>query len=256
MPIKVYARSTAGCLRQGEIIEALTQPRIDVEKLRAGELQVHRVTHGLVIVLSQDCDLEQDYSRRSNSETDDLLPSVVFCAVEDAVTFRGTTSLNSKEWKRVERNNEPRYHFLRALPAEDDTKGEGLGTLAVDFKQYFALRTDEAYYWLETAIRRCRLESPYLEHLAARFSAYFSRIALPLDHHQDLPVAEPGSAGSQQLLAEAPAAEFSMTASEVNAASTLTSEVQSGTTGQPPVGEPATVATASDEQAPGGGTAQ
>jgi hypothetical protein len=190
MAIKVYAPSTAGVLRQGEIIEALTQPRIDIDKLRAGELEVRRITHSLVIVLSQDCDLEQDFSRRAAGQAEDLLPSVLFCPAEDAETFRGATTLNSKEWKRVERNNEPRYHFLRAVQASEDAKGEGLPALAVDFKLYFALSTEESYYWLESAVRRCQLQSPYLEHLATRFVAYFSRIALPLDHHLPLPEEE------------------------------------------------------------------
>jgi hypothetical protein len=40
----------------------------------------------------------------------------------------------------------------------------------MDFKRYFSLPTEEVYYRIDSeAKRRCRLVSPYAEHLSTRF---------------------------------------------------------------------------------------
>jgi hypothetical protein len=63
--------------------------------------------------------------------------------------------------------------------------------MAIDFKRYFTLPTDELYLRVERqeTRRRCGLKSPYLEHLSARFSCFLSRVALPEDHFSE-PVAK------------------------------------------------------------------
>jgi hypothetical protein len=198
----VFAPSVAGALRQGEIISDFMQPHVDIEKLRAGTVELVPVTHLYVIVLSQDCDLGQDFSRRTFGQVENLLDSVLFCAATAADDdFRyGILGVNSTEWKKLRENREPRFHFLRSVVQGDDLAATGLPELVVDFKRYFALPTPEAYYWLESSIRRCRLESPYLEHLSNRFGAYISRVGLPVDHHAPLPAEQPAP-----ILAEQPA---------------------------------------------------
>jgi hypothetical protein len=59
----------------------------------------------------------------------------------------------------------------------------------VDFRQYFSLPTEEAYFGAQPARRRCRLDTPYAEHLSHRFFSHMARVALPIDHH--LPMPEP-----------------------------------------------------------------
>jgi hypothetical protein len=65
-----------------------------------------------------------------------------------------------------------------------DRLQEGLPELAIDFKRYFTVPTDEVYRRIELgeARRRCLLISPYLEHLSSRYAYFLSRIALPVDH--------------------------------------------------------------------------
>jgi hypothetical protein len=186
--VGTYAKSeTGGALRQGEILTNLTQYAIDVGRLRAGEIVVDQIMHPYVIVLSQDCDLDQDFQRRSAGQQDDLLASVTFCAMAPADDdFRKDIGLNGKEWKRFRQNQDPRRHYLRDVPGADDVIGEGLPELAIDFRQYFSLPTDLAYFAVESAQRRCRLEQPYAEHLNNRFSWHMSRVALPRDHHLPL----------------------------------------------------------------------
>jgi hypothetical protein len=188
---QTYVKSeNGGALRQGEILTNFTQYQLDVDRLRAQQpIEVLQITHPCVVVLSQDCDLDQDYTRRLNNKIDNLLASILFCSVApNDEDFRRGIGLGSKEWKKVEENRESRLHYLRAVPQADDASNEGLPDLIVDFRQYFAVPTAEAYFSLEAAHRRCRLETPYVEHLSQRFAVYTSRIALPLDHHLPLPV--------------------------------------------------------------------
>jgi hypothetical protein len=115
---------------------------------------------------------------------------VLFCAVTpaDEDFRRDTASLKATEqWRRFKQNNEARFHFIRDVPADEDCQGIGLPALAVDFRHYFSVPTDEAYARLQPTQRRCRLDNPYLEHLSARFIGYLGRVALPLDHDQPLP---------------------------------------------------------------------
>jgi len=194
VPAQTYAKSeNDGALRQGEILSDFIQYQLDIDKLRAHEpLEVLQISHTLVIVLSQDCDLDQDYTRRQNGKTDNLLASLLFCSVAlNDDDFRHGIGLNTKEWKKVLENREPRLHYLRVVPQADDTHNEGLPDLVVDFRQYFSVPTAEAYLCAEAARRRCRLETPYAEHLSQRFFAYMGRVALPLDHHLPLPVEAP-----------------------------------------------------------------
>jgi hypothetical protein len=149
--------------------------------------------HPLAIVLSQDCDLEQDYSTRNRtrpaigiSDLNNLLSSIIFCEVIKASDLRDTgPDMDSKTWKRVKFNKDERYHFLAEVPASADLQGEGLPCLALDFKKYFTIPTDVVYWQVGLgAKRRCFLVPPYAGHLSARFFSYQSRIALPLDHHR------------------------------------------------------------------------
>jgi hypothetical protein len=183
---KIYSLSENGKLRQGEIITNLMQIKLNVNSLRAGELKGDAVVHTYTIVITQDCDCEQDFKcREKEIISDKLLPTILFCEIATAEQLKGnTTNLGSKFWKEIIQNKSERYHFLEKVPLEDDAQGEGLPELGLDFKRYFTIPTDEVYYRIETgeAKRRCRLISPYMEHLSARFSYFLHRIALPNDH--------------------------------------------------------------------------
>jgi len=150
------------------------------------------------MVLSQDCDLEQDFrgreelSQRENDETEanlqasnNLLATILLCEVVRADQLRGTPNMDHKTWKRVRFNKDERYQYLSAVPALADRLGEGLSQLTLDFKRYFSLPTDQAYWELQQqARRRCFLVTPYAEHLSTRFFSFQCRIALPVDHHR------------------------------------------------------------------------
>lgn len=164
--------------------------QVDVENEKQGKMPVlfNRVIHPFAIVVTQDCDLIQDYAVRmeSNFSSDKIIPSILFCEVITAEQLRGSGGIKSDIWKRIRMNRDERYHFLEKVSSVDDSLKEGLPELGIDFKRYFTLPTTEVYMRLETDVkRRCRLISPYLEHFSTRFCYYQFRVALPKDHFSE-----------------------------------------------------------------------
>jgi hypothetical protein len=147
---------------------------------------VERRVHPFAVILTQDCDLEQDFNvRQKQGVSDKLLPSILFCEVATAEELFGRVkSLGSKAWERIRINKDERYHFLQKVEPVDDVQGEGLPELGIDFKRYFTIPTEEIYWRVQQGKvkRRCVLQSPYLEHLSSRFAYFLSRVALPEDH--------------------------------------------------------------------------
>jgi hypothetical protein len=190
----VYRPAQAeGRIWQGEILENVVQISPTVESIAAnvpGELQFVPVVHELVVVMSQDCDLDQDYTRRVAGDRG-TLPNIMLCDVYLAEALRAAVllrdQLGTKDWrKRIAQNQNERFHYLQRTERGQDLQQEGLTALALDFKSYFTLPTDELYARLPHGIRRrCRLNTPYAEHLAHRFFKFQSRIALPQDHQMD-----------------------------------------------------------------------
>lgn len=172
-------------MRQGELVSNLVQFAIDLPTLGQEEIALDSQTHPLAIVVSQDCDLMWDHEERRKPDPSGykLLPNILFCEVITAADLRGRNRLDSDIWKRVVQNKDERYHFLRSVDPVDDAGREGIADLAIDFKRYFTIKTDEVYAQLAIeARRRARLISPYLEHLCDRFAYFQQRVALPEDH--------------------------------------------------------------------------
>jgi len=188
---EIYDASEGSELRQSEIITGLIQLVTDLDSIKSGsKLIVNSIEHPYVIVVSEDCDLTQDFdARRKNQLTSDkIMPSVLFCQVTTAKELRGPAGegMNKDLWSKVKINKDERYQFLEKVPPASDALGEGLPELGIDFKRHFSLPTEEAYYRIATdAKRRCRLRSPYLEHFSTRFAYFLSRVALPADHRSD-----------------------------------------------------------------------
>ena len=194
----IYVPSAGGALRQGEVLSEFKHPYPDVDKLRNGAVELIPEIHPYIVVISQDCDLEQDFGRRAKGETRHLLASVLFCHAITEQEFVGTyTDLGKDRLKVIRQNSEPRYHYLREAIGTEDRLRRGVPSLVIDFKRHFSVPTGEAYFWAESAARRCRLGTPYAEHLSIRFASYLCRIALPLDHHVPRPESTPSTLGSE-----------------------------------------------------------
>ncbi len=190
--VRIYTASTSGALRQGEIVTGLMQLRVEVASIATSDESavIQPIVHPFAIVLSQDCDLDWDYkARQQQAAQEKLLPNVLFCQVITAAELRAPPqAMNSAAWGRVKINKDERYQFLQKVQPTEDAIGDGLPELGIDFKRYFTMPTDEVYFRLgKDCQRRCRLVSPFLEHLSSRFSYYQCRVALPAEH-----LSEPG----------------------------------------------------------------
>lgn len=185
-PARIYMPSIHGDLRQGEIISDLPELRLNLDRfVSTGEAVLDIETHPYAIVVSQDCDLMQDYDARQGKDVaaDKLLPNILFCEATTAALLRGRSDINKDVWRRAVTNKNERYQVLEAVPSELDALGVGLPALGVDFKRYFSLPREEAYHRVSAeASRRCRLINPYLEHFCTRFFYFQYRVALPADH--------------------------------------------------------------------------
>lgn len=178
---------------QGEIFSDLPQVRIHLEYInpKLNDVKVRRLIHPWSIVVTQDCDLESDFRTRSKGTTVTQLTNVLFCQLLLASdVFKANynnPNQTANDWVRTEQNKTERYHYFQRAELVEDAKGEGLPTLIADFKKYFTIPTDELYAYIDQqiTIRRCILNSPYLEHFSSRFHNFQSRVALPIDHKRE-----------------------------------------------------------------------
>jgi hypothetical protein len=151
---------------------------------QAPPLRVAPKLHPFALILTQGCELEQDFhARRGEVLEDKQIPAILFCEVVNAVDLRSRVK-KSEHWNLLKSNRDERYHFFQAVEKEFDVEGEGLPELGVDLKRIFTIPTDEVYYRIRCgeARRRCCLQSPYLEHSCHRFANFLSRVALPEPH--------------------------------------------------------------------------
>ncbi len=188
-PMYRASLATAGyCLRQGEILSDLVHARLALSSVGTDEPVIEEFTHPFALLLTQDCDLEQDFAvRQAGKASDKLLPCLLFCEVTTAAETLARVAEGSKNrWKglNISQNKNERFHFFQKVDPACDARQIGLEELVIDFKRSFALPTAEVYRRIELdqARRRSILCSPYLEHLSSRFAYYLSRVALPLDH--------------------------------------------------------------------------
>ena len=169
--------------RQGEIISDLRQPIFDAAT-NGTFLQIMPFS----IVLAHDCDMVQDYKSRMAAATESMNGLLIYeMATESearAVGSDGRAKINAGTWRTVEKNNHERYHCLEAAPSTIDLAGVGLPLLLIDFRRYFTVSAREIERQIREVKnppvqRRCRLDSPYREHLQVRAAFYFQRIILP-----------------------------------------------------------------------------
>lgn len=170
---------------QGDIIRDIECIEYVVEK--DDIVEVSKIVFPLVIVLTQDCDLEQDFSLKkqltqSSESHDKLLFSVLIAPLYNAdAAFAGDhlTELKMKmqrinsDRKRVVKNNEvPRYHYL------DLGEKIAVPPQVIDFKHFFSVNL----LYLEKRKKAqfvCHIGDLFREDISQRFSSYLSRIGLP-----------------------------------------------------------------------------
>jgi hypothetical protein len=182
IPSKIDSRyESHNCTRvcQGDILRDFTYEQAYNKNIFSFKLPY-------LIVLTQDCDLQQDYNNHndnSNNIQDKFLQSVLVCPAYHAEKLRDGThlkelnlnmeSFNSERWSIVKKNQNPRYHFL----VGQDNPYQ-VPNLVIDFKHYYTIQRNIIYnelgnHYLAT------LNVLFRESLSQRFAYYLSRIGLP-----------------------------------------------------------------------------
>jgi len=171
-------------LCQGDIIRNVEHIEYISEK--DGIIEISKIEFPLVIILTQDCDLEQDYRyRKRNSENKDkLLISVLVAPLYNSEhIFSGEhlseLHINSQYIKKtgtkgklIIQNQIPRYHYIH-FPEKID-----IVSSIIDFKHYFSVNTDYLKKLKRTNFV-CMVSELYRESISTRFAFFLSRIGLP-----------------------------------------------------------------------------
>jgi hypothetical protein len=186
---------------QGDIFKDIECIEYVVEK--NGVIEVSKIVFPLIVVLTQDCDLEQNarYTKRKTkppSTDDKRLFSLLVAPLYNAEhVYKGdldlkmaTINKGATEGKTLRQNERPRYHYLEF---HEDAQ---LVPQIVDFKHYFSISA--AYLnRMRTKHFVCRISELYREDLSQRFAAYLSRIGLPDFRNQQTPAKGPPAHGPQ-----------------------------------------------------------
>lgn len=156
-----------------------------------GNLQANQILFPAIVVLTQDCDLEEDYRiRQAGERKDKLLLSVLVAPLFNEDHFLTGTHLselglnadqykrNKSDYRAIQSNQKPRFHFL------DFPSSAPIVPSIVDFKHYFSVSRD---YLTErkSADFVCKLAPLHREQLSHRFAFFLSRIGLPTPEADD-----------------------------------------------------------------------
>lgn len=173
-------------IRQGDIFPKVRF--IESYKETSGQFELTMFEFPHVVVLTQDCDLEQSTAARQKNLTEDKLAvndkhliSVIAAPLYNSeLLFSGkhlndigikTQIINSKLKAPIQSNQNPRYHYLE-FPEEVPIPNS-----VIDFKHYFTV----SLQILEERIseRICGIDPLYRELVSQRFAGYLARIGLP-----------------------------------------------------------------------------
>ncbi|MFZ0034863.1 MAG: hypothetical protein WAK60_07740 [Sedimentisphaerales bacterium] len=172
-------------LSQGDIYKDVEFIEYAIEK--AGVIEISKIVFPFVVVLTQDCDLNQDYtvrwSRKDISNQDKKIISVIVAPLYNEehvckgehLSELGMTMAEIKSktlGNNLRQNQTPRYHYLK-FP-----KNVPIVTSVIDFKHYFTVNVEYLKkHKKENFI--CQIGPLYREAVSQRFSNYLSRIGLP-----------------------------------------------------------------------------
>ena len=171
---------------QGDILRDVEH--IEYVHERNGIIEVSKVVFPLVVVLTQDCDLEQDYrvrwSRQKTNTDDKKLFSVLVAPLYNVEHVFAGEHLNDLSLKmqminknktpgtNLRQNETPRYHYL-TFPHDVQ-----IVPSVIDFKHYFSVNITYLKR-VKTEQFVCKIAELYREDISQRFASFLSRVGLP-----------------------------------------------------------------------------
>jgi hypothetical protein len=187
-----------GAVRQGEIIGPLWEHRVVYpprQLLVPAPVQIVSRLYDLVVVLSPDCDLEQDYEARFlsfwNAPDDADVPAlgddpndlthVLLVGVQNRAELRPRFEGKPDLWQRLSANLDERYHHIEGAHIAESVPASYLHGIYLDFKKTIAMPTGTIYDGLLSgSVDRVGILPAYYVHdLIHRFYGFLSRVALP-----------------------------------------------------------------------------
>lgn len=172
-------------IQQGDLFRDIEY--IEYLEEKEGIIEGSKIIFPLVIVLTQDCDLEQDYHSRimgpDEKNQDKWLISVLVAPLYNVEhVYRGEhlkeLGLTMQEIKKsntavnyLKTNQNPRYHYL------EFPKTIEIVPSVIDFKHYFSVNINYLFSIKETNFI-CSVSSLFREQISQRFSSFLSRIGV------------------------------------------------------------------------------
>ena len=209
-----YDKPSSGELIQGEVLGGVVELRIDPTSgvgISTNEpvVAVTATPNPLArtVVLSNICDLSQDYSVRQEmadetttgetaqvvgteedqtvsddreiAEPPNILPNVLLCELLEVDDVRARYSLNSGDLNAVRDGNRERWYLLNSAAVGAD--GGQLPELFIDFRKTFAIKTDLIYGGLKAgSVKRLAIVPDlHMHDVVRRCFEYLSRVGLP-----------------------------------------------------------------------------
>ena len=170
-------------ISQGDIFQRFNYIRW--VELTEGNIDTDEIEIPFFVVLTQSCDLEEDFKDRGKpkeEKRDKYIQSILVCPAYIANSLRYGKHLKNlglimedydgKRWGIIKGNNNKRYHFL------EKNEELGLPDLVIDFKQYYTVPTYILYKIYKNHYAGS-LKPLFRENLSHRFAFYLSRIGLP-----------------------------------------------------------------------------
>ena len=173
-------------ISQGDIYKDVDFIEYAIEKNDV--IEISKIVFPLIIVLTQDCDLNQDYTvrwaRNGASNHDKKLISIIVAPLYNAEHVYLGEHLSELKMEMVKinrgktpgktlrQNQTPRYHYLE-FPLDIPVVPS-----VIDFKHYFTVNVE----YLKKHKQKnfiCQIGPLYREDVSQRFSSYLSRIGLP-----------------------------------------------------------------------------
>lgn len=157
----------------------------DILKLEEDGIEVWGIVYNApyLIILSQDCDLQQDFTAREVWKEDKYIDHVL---VAPAFLYKQLIQGTHREGMGMQqigsstkqsdilKNNDKRYHTVQTKEGESND----IGRLTIDFKLFFTIPRNLLYEKFFDKYY-CSLNELYREDLSLRFANFISRIGLP-----------------------------------------------------------------------------
>ncbi len=185
--ISPYYRHTLERFHQGDILRDILAVLWAFKKEEEGatpKIEVRKRVLEYGIVLTQECDLEQDINNRRDCKdhSDKFIDSILLIPAYPADKLKQGTHIEgskkqnfgTKLWTQVKENHDYRYHYLT------EYLDFQLPSLVADFKHYFTIPRDVLYETYKSKGHYiASLEVLFRENLSVRFTQYLARIGLP-----------------------------------------------------------------------------